>query len=147
MPNLVVAPVIHVGEIRILDGDTLEATRRVLYSVARVVSVSAWDLPAICGEEVSDVEALKRAAGTLRSQGARAVLVTGAACRGQALDLLDDEGKIEIFDASPVPVPLPGGMYGARSAALAAHLARGDDLPRAVDAAQRYVGFRLMRGR
>ena len=39
------------------------------------------------------------------------------------------------------------GLAGAHAAALAAHLARGLSLSTAADAAQRYIGFRLMRGR
>ena len=145
--HLVVAPVPRVGDTRILDDETFEATRTYLYPLARVLVARAGDLRSFAAEPADDIEGMKRAAATLRAQGARAVLVSGVVSRGRVLDLLDDEGRIGLFDTSRVSAPRIGGLSGAHAAALAAHLARGRGLPAAAEAAQRYVGFRLQRGR
>jgi hydroxymethylpyrimidine/phosphomethylpyrimidine kinase len=130
----VVAPVLRVRGERVLDDDTLTAMTRTLYPLAGVVVVRAGDVELMTGESVEDVEGMARAAASLRSRGALRVV-----------DLLDDEGTTSLFDVSRVSAPRVAGLSGVHAAALAAHLARGRSMVKAVDAAQRYVGFRLQR--
>ena len=145
--DLVVAPVVRIRGTSILDPDTLEVMRGELFPAARVLVVRAGDLQLLAGETATDVEGMKRAAVSLRSQGAPSVLIVGVVTRGRVLDLLDEEGHIGLFDASRVDAPRVPGLSGAHAAALSCHLARGHSLRQAVDAAQRYVAFRLQRGR
>jgi hydroxymethylpyrimidine/phosphomethylpyrimidine kinase len=144
---IVVAPVVRIEGTRILDDATLAATRRLLFPLASVVLVRAADLPVVAGEKWRDLDGIKRAAGTLRGQGARAVLVSGAAWGGRVLDVLDDGGPVAVFDASRVVAPRVVGIGGIHAAAIAAFLARGETPKRAADAAQRYIADRLQRVR
>lgn len=144
--GLVVAPVLRYGGAVILDQDGLDATRRLLFPQARVVIVRAGDLQAFAGDSGDGIEAMREAAGSLREQGARAVLIAGFISRGRALDLLDDDGSVAVFDTTRIVAPRVSGLASAHAAALTAHLARGEDLMRAVAAAQRFIGFRLQRG-
>jgi len=141
----VVAPVLRIRGERVLDDDTLEAVTRTLYPLAGVVVVRAGDVELLAGESVEDVEGMTRAAASLRSRGARRVLIAGAVQGGRVVDLLDDDGKTSLFDVSRVSAPRVAGLSGVHAAALAAHLARGRSMVKAVDAAQRYVGFRIQR--
>jgi hydroxymethylpyrimidine/phosphomethylpyrimidine kinase len=141
----VVAPVLRVRGERVLDDDTLAAVTRYLYPRAGVLLVRAGDVEVLAGESVEDVEGMARAAANLRSRGARVVLVAGAVQGERVVDLLDDDGKTSWFDVSRVTAPRIAGLSGVHAAALAAHLARGRSMTKAVDAAQRYVGFRLQR--
>jgi hydroxymethylpyrimidine/phosphomethylpyrimidine kinase len=144
---IVVAPVARVGSTRILDDATWEATRRVLFPLATVVLVRACDLGLLAGEKGRDLEGIQRGAAALRAQGARATLVAGAAWGGRVLDVLDDGGPPAVFDAARVLAPRVTGLGGIHAAALAAFLARGETLRRAVDASQRYIALRLQRVR
>jgi hydroxymethylpyrimidine/phosphomethylpyrimidine kinase len=63
------------------------------------------------------------------------------------LDLVDDDGHVVLLDTARIQTSRVPGLAGAHAAALAAHLARGASLSNAAEAAQRYIGFRLQRGR
>ena len=143
----VVAAPVRDGASPLLDTETQEAIRRHLYPAARVVLARAADVAFLAGREVDDLDGLRDAAKRLRDQGARAVVVAGLLVRGRVLDLLDDDGHVVLLDTSRIQAPRVPGLAGAHAAALAAHLARGLSLPSAVEAAQRYIGFRLVRGR
>jgi hydroxymethylpyrimidine/phosphomethylpyrimidine kinase len=143
----VVAPPLREGTAPLSDTETQEAIRRHLYPSARVVVVRAADVASLADRTVDDLDALRGAAMQLREQGARAVVVAGWLVRGRVIDLLDDGGQVALFDTARIQVARIPGLSGAYAAALAAHLARGLPLAAAVEAAQRYVGFRLMRGR
>jgi hydroxymethylpyrimidine/phosphomethylpyrimidine kinase len=145
LQRTVCAPVLRAEGERILDADTLEAVTRHLFPLAEVVVVRAGDVEEIAGESVDDIEGMARAAASLRSRGARSVLIAGAVQGDRVVDLLDEGGKTSLFDVSRIAAPRLAGLSGVHAAALAAHLARGWSIPKAADAAQRYVGFRLQR--
>jgi hydroxymethylpyrimidine/phosphomethylpyrimidine kinase len=144
---IVVSPVMRIGGVRVLDGETLDAMRRFLYPLARILVVRAADVPLISDAVAENVEGLTAAAHTLRAEGARSVLVAGVTSKGRVLDLLDEEGRVMVLDASRITAPHLAGLAGAHVTALTAHLARGLPLSNAVTAAQRYVALRLQRGR
>jgi hydroxymethylpyrimidine/phosphomethylpyrimidine kinase len=107
----------------------------------------ATDCEFLAGLEVADLDGLRDAAKRLRDLGARAALVAGLVVRGRVLDLVDDDGKVVVLDTARIQAPRVPGLAGAHAAALTAHLARGLPLSGAAEAAQRYIGFRLQRGR
>ena len=143
----VVASPVREGTSQLLDEETQEAIRRHLYPVARIVVVRAADVASLADRTIDDLDVLRAAAVQLRKQGARAVVIAGWVVRGRVIDFLDDDGQIVLLDTARIQVPRIPGLAGAYAAALAAHLARGLPLSTAVEAAQRYVGFRLVRGR
>jgi hydroxymethylpyrimidine/phosphomethylpyrimidine kinase len=119
----------------------------VLYAAVRVVVARAADLPSLTGREAADLAGLRDAASRLREQGARAVVISGWSAHGRVLDLLDDGGELAVLDTARIHAAHVPGLAGSYAAALAAHLARGLALRDAAEAAQRYVGFRIVRGR
>ena len=118
-----------------------------LLTAARVLVVRIGDCEALGLPAPGSIEDLGAAARALRARGARAVLIAGYVSRGRVIDLLDDEGSMRIFDATRVLSAAVPGLPGAHATALAAHLALGASLTAAAEAAQRYVGMRLRRGR
>ena len=110
-----------------------------LFACAAVVVVRGGDL--------RDLAGLQDLASRVRDEGARSVLVAGASLRGRVVDLLDEDGRVTVFDTSRIQAPWIPGLAGSHVSALAAHLAHGESLVRAAEAAQRYVGLRLRRGR
>lgn len=147
LDGLVLAPPLKVARTEVQDAATRDAIAVHLVPLARVTVVRVADLPAAAGNGAPGLDALRAAAAAVRAQGARAVLVSGAASHGRLLDLLDEEGSEAILDTGRVAAPWVPGLAGAHAAALAAHLAHGLPLLRAAEAAQRYVGQRLQRGR
>ena len=132
----------HAPDAIVLDPEiaALPTARRApLLAIAAVAVVRAGD--------ARDVEGLQRVAARMRGEGARAVLVAGGALRGRMVDLLDEEGRVTVFDTSRIQAPRIPGLAGSHVTALTAHLARAETLVRAAEAAQRYVGIRLRRGR
>ena len=142
----VVASAVRAGVTAVLDVATRDAIQRELFPVSRVVVARATDCAFLAGLEVADLDGLRDAAKRLREMGARAALVAGLVVRGRVLDLVDDEGTAVVLDTARIQAPRVPGLAGAHAAALTAHLARG--LPLTTRrAAQRYIGFRLQRGR
>jgi len=139
--------VVRVSGTTLLDGPTLEGARRFLFPAARAVVARAVDLALLAGKPAQDLEGLREAAAAIRGQGVRAVVVAGLLMRGRVFDLVDDDGRVALLDAERIQAPHVRGLSGAYAAALTAHLARGADLLKAAEAAQRYIGFRLTRGR
>jgi hydroxymethylpyrimidine/phosphomethylpyrimidine kinase len=147
LDGLVLAPMRRLHRIEVQDPATREAIATHLEPLARVSIVRAADLDGIAGDGAPDLSALRAAAAALRGQGARAVLIAGAAWHGRIVDFLDEDGSEAVLDTARIAAPRVAGLASAHAAALAAHLAHGLPLLRAAEAAQRYVGQRLQRGR
>lgn len=143
----VLASAARQGTSVLLDPQTQEAIVRFLYPAVRVVVVRAAELSVFGVREADDLDGLRAAAAELRARGAASVVVAGLLWRGRVLDLVDDAGKVVLLDTARIHAPHVPGLAGSYAAALTAHLARGLGLSEAADAAQRYVGFRLQRGR
>ena len=143
----VLAPVVRLLEPSARTGDEMSGIETHAFPDARVLVARAGDFAAFRLPAPETIEDLRSAAGALRARGARAALVTGLVVRGRVFDLLDDDGAITVLDTARVQTGRVRGLAGAHAAALATHLAGGMPLSAATEAAQRYVGFRLQRGR
>jgi hydroxymethylpyrimidine/phosphomethylpyrimidine kinase len=156
LPAPVVDPVIAASAgARLLDRAGVSALRDELLALARVVTPNLAEAERLAGMRIDGGAAAREAARRIVRMGARAVVIKGghrAHGRG-SVDLLYDGRRFVEFRAARVA---GGGAHGtgcAFSAAIAAHLARSDDLEAAVRAAKRYVTaalrarFRLGGGR
>lgn len=143
----VFAPALRAGAEILVDDRTKDAMARHLYPAARVVVARAAELSSLTGREAEDLSGLRDAAQKLRDRGAQAVVISGWIAHGRVLDLLDDGGEVSLLDTARIHAAHVAGLAGAYAASLAAHLARGLTLRDAAEAAQRYVGFRITRGR
>lgn len=154
LPAPVIDPVlISSSGVRLLDRAGERSLRERLIPLARVVTPNIPEAEALTGIEIDGEPALRRAARALRKMGARAVLIKGGHARAvnggapdRAVDLLyDGRGFVEFTSARIVG----GGAHGtgcALSAAIAAYLARGDDLETAVRRAKEFVTRAMRRG-
>ncbi|PYS99876.1 MAG: bifunctional hydroxymethylpyrimidine kinase/phosphomethylpyrimidine kinase, partial [Acidobacteria bacterium] len=123
----------------------LDALKRELLPLARVVTPNVLEAEALTGIRVRDEQGMLKATRALREMGARAVLVKGGHLSGDALDLLDDGGEIKTFVAARVETASTHGTGCALSAAIAACLARGMTLADSVGAAKRFVTDAILR--
>jgi hydroxymethylpyrimidine/phosphomethylpyrimidine kinase len=143
----VLAMPLRAGAATLLDAETRDAMMRFLVPAARVTVVRAADVASLVDREIDSVESLRDAALRLRARGAQAVVIAGWLWRGRVVDLVSDDDAVVLLDTTRIQAQRIPGLSGAYAAALAAHLARGLTLPFAADAAQRFIGLRLARGR
>jgi hydroxymethylpyrimidine/phosphomethylpyrimidine kinase len=147
LPAPVVDPVVRstAGQ-DLMDEGALDALKRELLPLARVVTPNLAEAEALTGLRVRDERGMLEAARAMREMGARAVLVKGGhLAGGAALDLLDDEGRVRTFSARRVETGATHGTGCALSAAIAACLARGMTLEESVVAAKRFVTDAILR--
>ena len=124
----------------LLQPDAIAAYREVLLPMATVITPNLPEAEALLGTLIPDLPALERAAALLADRFGVAVLLKGGHLPGQeCVDLLVAADGTHRFSTPRLAV---GGSHGTGctlSAAIAARLALGDDLPAAVAAAKDYL--------
>ena len=125
---------------RLLDEDAVETVRSRLVPLARIVTPNLEEARILTGLPVDDEEGQRRAAHALVEMGARAALVKGGHANGNELvDLLWDGSREETWRRRRLDTRHTHGTGCTLSAAIAAGLAQGTELTRAVDRALAYV--------
>jgi hydroxymethylpyrimidine/phosphomethylpyrimidine kinase len=126
---------------RLLETDAVEALVRVLLPRAEVVTPNLLEAAAILGVAVAATPAEMRAqAEALRALGAQAVLVKGGHGEGaECVDVLVTADGLHTYSAPRVPGPARHGTGCSLSSAIAAGLAHGATLERAVADAKTWL--------
>jgi hydroxymethylpyrimidine/phosphomethylpyrimidine kinase len=140
--NIVLDPVLVAT-----SGDSLgapgvvEAMRAHLLPLARVVTPNIPEAMRFTGlAEPQNVQDLAVLAGHFLALGAQAVLVKGGHMQGdKASDVLFEADQAEVFSQPRVDTKNTHGTGCTLSSAIAAQLAKGLDLPRAVESAKAYL--------
>jgi hydroxymethylpyrimidine/phosphomethylpyrimidine kinase len=127
------------------EGDLVEAYKQAVIPHAALVTPNALEAGRLAGLSVQTLADARVAAERIADLGAAAVLVKGGHLEGEArgTDLLFFEGELSELGASGV---VPGRFHGtgcALSAAIAARLALGADIPTAVNGAKAWLGAAL----
>lgn len=123
----------------LLASDARAALIERLLPRATLVTPNLHEAAALAGFPVEDVAAMRRAAEAIHALGPRAVLVKGGHLEAGATDVLLAGGTFYEFPAPHIATPHTHGTGCTYSAAIAACLARGLDLPAAVQAAKAYI--------
>jgi hydroxymethylpyrimidine/phosphomethylpyrimidine kinase len=117
-----------------------------LMPLARVITPNIPEAESFTGLRIEDEDGMREAARKLRELGARAVLVKGGHLKqglaggpGQAIDLLDDNGRVTVFRGEWIDSPTVRGTGCMLSAAIAACLAQGATLQDSVSTAKQFV--------
>jgi hydroxymethylpyrimidine/phosphomethylpyrimidine kinase len=140
LANVVVDPVmVAKGGARLLEQDAVAAIRTRLFPLATIVTPNALEALALTGRPVTSLDEQRAAAIRLMEMGPRAVLVKGGHLDGAAVDVLYDGREVVELRADRIDTPHTHGTGCTLSSAIAARLARGDDLVTAVRAAKAYV--------
>lgn len=129
------------------SGDRLiaDATVRVLvdqlFPLATVITPNLDEASLLLGRPIAAVSDLSGAAQALLSQGARAVLLKGGHLPGdQVVDVLARPGHVDmVLSSARMASRNTHGTGCTLSSAIAAHLALGEPLERAVRAARQYI--------
>ncbi len=139
--NLVVDPVsVSKHGHLLLERDALDGLRSQILPLALLVTPNLPEAEALCGLTVRTRDDMRRAAHAILALGATAVLVKGGhLAGGTAADLLADPDGEEWLEAERIQTPHTHGTGCTLSAAIAAHLAMGEDLRTSVQAGKRFV--------
>lgn len=123
----------------LLDEDAVAVLRRGLLPLATVVTPNLAEVEQLTGVVVRREHDLRAAADAVLALGPRWVLVKGGHLAGDPVDLLTDGSEQHVLRATRLDTPHTHGTGCALASAIAAHLARGDDVPTAVGRAKDYV--------
>ena len=138
---------------KLMSDDAFEVFVTKLLPLARVVTPNIPEAEKLGGMNIRDEETMHQAAARIRELGARAVLIKGGHLQQQAgarredagevnceaIDLLDDDGDVTLFRSEWIEAPNVRGTGCMLSSAIAAGLARGDDMKQAVSTAKQFV--------
>lgn len=123
----------------LLDEDAVAVLRRGLLPLATVVTPNLAEVEQLTGFVVRREADLRAAADAVLALGPRWVLVKGGHLADDPVDLLTDGSQQHLLRATRLDTPHTHGTGCALAAAIAAHLAGGDDVPTAVVKAKDYV--------
>jgi hydroxymethylpyrimidine/phosphomethylpyrimidine kinase len=145
VPNLVVDPVFMSKHGHpLLADDAVEALRQRILPLAALVTPNLPEASGLAGFRVDSAASMKGAAEAIRSFGPEAVLVKGGHLSDdrsddRSDDLFFDGTRLLWVEAERIDTANTHGTGCVLSSAIAAHLARGDDLLDAVRQGKAFV--------
>jgi hydroxymethylpyrimidine kinase/phosphomethylpyrimidine kinase len=141
LPSPVVDPVIRASSGHsLMDEGALDALLSELVPLARLVTPNIPEAETLTATPIASEADMRRAAAAIRKLGARAVLIKGGhLSQGDAIDVLDDEGKVTVFREERIKGAELHGSGCILSAAIAAGLGKGMTLEESVGAAKSFV--------
>ncbi len=140
LKNLVVDPVMVAksGDM-LLRKDAVAALRSRLIPLAAVVTPNIPEAEALTGMRISSAREVEAAAARLIDMGARTVVIKGGHRKGAAVDLFFDGSHFHEFHSPRIRTRHTHGTGCTFSAAIAAYLARGENVRTAVGRAKRFI--------
>lgn len=151
--NIVVDPVMIAksGSI-LLKPEAIKALKQHLFPIADIVTPNLHEATQIVGFAVEDRAGMEKAAKAIKDMGPQYVVVKGGHLKGDACDLLYDGNTFTALVNQRIDTVHTHGTGCTFSSAIAAGLAKGFTMEKAVQAAKEYItmaithGFALGRG-
>jgi len=139
--NLVVDPVmIATSGDPLLEPDAITVYERELFPLGRVITPNLDEAVRLLGSAINDIADMRAAARELARKYGTAVLLKGGHLpAARATDVLNDGSELREFSSAFIPNVQTHGTGCTYSAAIAAELACGLPLGRAIARAKRYV--------
>lgn len=148
--HVVVDPVmICKGTDEVLHPETAVALRDVLVPKALIVTPNLFEASQLSGRPaIRTVEDMKQAAAIIHDSGARYVIIKGGGKlpHEKAIDLMYDGVSFEIFESERLTTTYTHGAGCTYSAAIAAELAKGNDVRSAVASAKAFITAAIKHG-
>ena len=152
LPAPVIDPVLRsTSGYQLMESDAIKLLLTDLMPLARVITPNVPEAEALTGLGIGDKDGMGEAASRLSEMGARAVLVKGGHLGEQkseereAIDVLDEEGRITVFRGEWINAPPLRGTGCMLSSAIAAWLAKGEALEDAVRLGKQFVADEIRR--
>ncbi len=146
LERLVVDPVMVAksGD-RLLREDAVEALVRELLPLATVLTPNVPEAEVLVGRALDSDASIRDAARRIVDLGPRTVVMKGGHRQGPAVDVLFDGRDFTAFESERFDTRNTHGTGCTFSAAIAAGLGQGLDIPEAVGEAKRYVSEAIRR--
>ena len=147
LQNLVVDPVMVAksGDL-LLRAEAIAALRSRLIPLATIVTPNLPEAQRLTGIEGTGLRDMKEAARRIVAIGAGSVVIKGGHRKGPSTDLFYDGKKFRELRSARIRTPHTHGTGCTFSAAIAANLAKGDELEKAVVRAKRYITQAIRKG-
>lgn len=124
----------------LVSEDTAEAIRTILLPRASLITPNAPEAAVLAGGTIEDMDDQRAAADELLEMGAKAVLVKGGHLEGsQIIDLLATRNGVRLFTRPRIHTRHTHGTGCTLASAIAALMAQGQGLDRAVEMAGDYL--------
>ena len=119
-----------------------------LIPLATVVTPNAMEAQEITGIKIQDIKDAELAARKIAELGAKSVVVKGGHILqgGKAVDVLYHDGKYHYFESERLESKTTHGTGCSFAAAIAAELAKGKNIPEAVEIAKKIVNMGIKFG-
>ena len=128
------------GGHRLIENDAIETLKMRLIRGAAVITPNLPEAEVLTGHEIRTIANMEDAIESLRSLGAKAVVLKGGHAQGDhVVDLLITDTKVERFEGPRIETTSTHGTGCTLASAIAAGLAQNLSLSSAVDRARRYV--------
>jgi hydroxymethylpyrimidine/phosphomethylpyrimidine kinase len=124
---------------RLLDEQGCSALRARLLPLSDLLTPNLQEAEALTGVEVKTLQDMRQAASRLCDLGAKSVLVKGGHLAGEPTDVLLHQDCWFEFPALRIATRHTHGTGCTYSAAITAGLARGQEVPDAIQAAKNYL--------
>jgi len=123
----------------LLQPDAMAALRSTIIPLATLITPNLGEVRLLTGLEVHDVAGMRDAARALHDLGPDWVLVKGGHLAGEAVDVLYDGATFTEFPAPRHATDHTHGSGDTLALAITAALARGMEIPEAVEFGKRFV--------
>ena len=153
--HIVIDPILHSSTgMALLEADALPLFRQQLLPTATVVTPNIPEASALAGMQVASLDTMRKAAETIHRDIVKmrekvkkplAVIVKGGHLEGDAIDVLFDGERYHSFSAPRIEGGQPRGTGCRFASAIAAHLAKGENLITAVNRAKEYMAWYIER--
>jgi hydroxymethylpyrimidine/phosphomethylpyrimidine kinase len=140
LKNIVVDPVMVAtsGDL-LIEKSAVAALRSKLIPLASVVTPNIPEAEVLTGMKLRSAEEIEEAAKQILKMGAKTVIIKGGHLKGPAIDLFYDGKNFTALRAPRVRTNNTHGTGCTLSAAIAANLAKGQNIVAAVTNAKRYI--------
>jgi hydroxymethylpyrimidine/phosphomethylpyrimidine kinase len=147
LKNLVVDPVMVAtsGDL-LIKRNAVAALRSRLLPLASVITPNLPEAQELTGMKLRTWEEIEAAARQIVAMGAKTVIIKGGHRKGPAVDLFFDGKTFHALVAPRIRTKNTHGTGCTLSAAIAAYLAKGENIESAVRAAKKYVTAAIRAG-
>ena len=128
---------------RLISEDAIETLKQELFPLATVLTPNSPEAEVLSGQSIKTAEDMISAAKVISDSYHCAVLCKGGHDLKDANDLLYYEGMARWFRGKRINNPNTHGTGCTLSSAIASNLAKGYDLPAAVEQAKEYISGAL----
>ncbi len=138
----------------LIEAEALQLYRQQLMPLATVLTPNLPEASVFAGMQVANLETMRKAAEVIHREMVSLrdglikplyVIVKGGHLEGDAVDVLFDGEKYHSFTAPRIPGRPPRGTGCRFASAIAAHLAKGENILTAVSRAKEYLAWYIQK--